>query len=226
MGDVVALFGEKGMQPVISKYMLSRKFLKKISLVLFWGTLNLIWLSHSFAADAQPKAVWYRYYDKGIANISSSITPAHIRHGYEALDNNMQVIQRARPYNAEKDQQQEAARAVKAQRHEQNTRLKRAYGSSSVATNKRDEYLSKIKKQISTQQTRLKTLQNDRILLKRQEIEYFRKGTTVPFELKQAIQYNSENINQTKNNIVNLQNSYRKTYVFYEDIIQRLKSFE
>ena len=57
----------------------------------------------SIMADP-PKAVWYRYYDsKGIANVSSSVTPNHIRYGYEALDSNMQVIQRARPYNAEKD---------------------------------------------------------------------------------------------------------------------------
>jgi hypothetical protein len=48
------------------------------------------------------KATWYRYYDsKGVANISTNVTPNHIRYGYEALDQNMQVIKRNRPYNAE-----------------------------------------------------------------------------------------------------------------------------
>ena len=66
----------------------------------------------SIMADP-PKAVWYRYYDsKGIANVSSSVTPNHIRYGYEALDSNMQVIQRARPYNAEKDAQYAPQRAA------------------------------------------------------------------------------------------------------------------
>lgn len=52
----------------------------------------------------QQKATWYRYYDsKGVANISTNVTPNHIRYGYEALDQNMQVIKRARPYNAEAD---------------------------------------------------------------------------------------------------------------------------
>ena len=55
-------------------------------------------------AETPPKATWYRYYDsKGIANISSNVTPNHIRHGYEALDQNMQVIQRNRAYNTEAD---------------------------------------------------------------------------------------------------------------------------
>lgn len=218
--------GKKGMQQLISKYMLYKKSFKKSFLALFFGVLNIILLSHSFAAETQPKAVWYRYYDQGVANISSSITPAHIRHGYEALDINMQVIRRAHPYNAEKDLQQAGARAQQAQRYEQNARLKRAYSNSTVATNKKNEHLASIKKQISTQQARLKLLQNDRIILKRQEIEHFRKGTTVPIELKQAIQYNSKNINQTKNNITNLQNSYRKTQTFYDDIIHRLQSLE
>ncbi len=60
----------------------------------------LLFPSAQLMAETQNKAVWYRYYDqKGVANISSNVTPNHIRYGYEALDRNMQVIQRARPYN-------------------------------------------------------------------------------------------------------------------------------
>ncbi|PIL47264.1 hypothetical protein B4N86_21400, partial [Acinetobacter baumannii] len=47
---------------------------------------TLFFSSPTLAANATPKAVWYRYYDQhGIANISTSVTPAHIRYGYEAL---------------------------------------------------------------------------------------------------------------------------------------------
>lgn len=54
---------------------------------------SLFFLPSSVAIAGTPKAVWYRYYDQhGIANISTSVTPAHIRYGYEALDRNMQVI--------------------------------------------------------------------------------------------------------------------------------------
>jgi hypothetical protein len=56
---------------------------------------SLFFLPSSVAIADTPKAVWYRYYDQhGIANISTSVTPAHIRYGYEALDRNMQVIKR------------------------------------------------------------------------------------------------------------------------------------
>lgn len=60
----------------------------------------------------------------------------HIRYGYEALDSNMQVIQRARPYNAEKDAQYAPQRAAAAKQRESDLKLKRAYTNSQVATQK------------------------------------------------------------------------------------------
>ena len=76
----------------------------------------LVWMllvSTLSIANSPNKAVWYRYYDQhGVANISSNVTPNHIRYGYEALDRNMQVIQRARPYNTESDIQKAPQRAA------------------------------------------------------------------------------------------------------------------
>ena len=44
----------------------------------------LLFPSAPLMADNQNKAVWYRYYDQqGVANISSNVTPNHIRHGAE-----------------------------------------------------------------------------------------------------------------------------------------------
>lgn len=216
----------KKMLQTVSKHLKFAKYFKMFCKTCLMGGLNFIMLSTSMAADAQPKAVWYRYYDKGVANISSTVTPAHIRHGYEALDANMQVIRRNNPYNAEKDAQQSTVRAAQAKQYEQDVRLKRAYGNSSVAINKRNEQLASIKKQISLQQAQVKQLQSDRLLLKRQEMEHFRKGSTVPFELKQSLKYNSDRITQTKNNIENLQKSYQNTQTYYNNIIQRLQAME
>lgn len=180
-----------------------------------------------YADTPQAKAVWYRYYDKnGVANISTSVTPAHIKNGYEALDRNMQVIKRNHAYNVEKDLQQSTSRASEMRKLEQDARLKRAYGNSSVAVNKRNELLSNIKQQITLQNQTLKQLQSDRIILKRQEMEYYRKGNSVPVTLKDRIKYNSENIDKTKDYIGSLQDNYRKTQTYYDDIINRLKKLE
>jgi len=174
-----------------------------------------------------PKAVWYRYYDNnGIANISTSVTPAHIRYGYEALDQNMQVIQRSRPYNVDKDIKQAPQRAVQAREREQDLKLKRAYTNSRVAQAKRDEHLANLKKQLSFQQDQLRQLQSDRIYFKRQEMDYLRKGQPVPPVLKNSLNSNYQNIVLIKNNITSLQTNYRNTQAQYDRIISRLKAIE
>ena len=200
--------------------------IKKIFNILL--SVCLLIYTLSVYADTPPaKAVWYRYYDKnGVANISTSVTPAHIKNGYEALDRNMQVIKRNHAYNVEKDLQQSTSRASEVRKLEQDARLKRAYGNSSVAINKRNELLNSLKQQIALQNQTLKQLQSARIILKRQEMEYYRKGNTVPVTLKDRIKYNSENIEKTKNYIEILQNNYRSTQTHYDDIINRLKKLE
>ncbi|OTG83829.1 hypothetical protein [Acinetobacter sp. ANC 4648] len=182
--------------------------------------------SSAFAAEAVQKK-WYRYYDKnGVANISTSVTPAHIRNGYEVLGSNMQVIQRNHAYSAEQDVKQSSSRASAARQKEQDAKLKRAYGNIKVAESKRNEQFGSIKKQIALQQDQLKQLQADRINFKRQEMEYFRKGSAVPTQLKNNIKYNTDNINNTKATIESLHTSYSTTQTYYSDIIQRLKVFE
>lgn len=173
------------------------------------------------------KAVWYRYYDKnGVANVSSTVTPAHIRHGYEALDSHMQVIQRNKGFNSDLDQSQSNLRAQQARQLEQDNKLKRAYGSSRTAAMKRDELLKNYNKQIQLQQKQLKQIQKDRIMFKRQEMEHFRKGQAVPTDLKNRLNYNMQNITNIKKNIESLQTDYRNTQKQYETIINRLKALE
>ncbi len=199
-----------------------RRTLRSLTLVILFLSATL-----SYAANEQPKAVWYRYYDSnGVANVSTSVTPAHIRYGYESLDRNMQVIKRNHAYNAEQDQKQSSNRAAQAKRQDNDLRLKRAYGSSKIAVIKRDDQLKNIQKQLSLQQQQLRQLQSDRIAYKRQEAEYYRKGKPVPAVLNDRLNYNEQNINTTKKSIESLQTTYRNTQINYEDIINRLKAME
>lgn len=187
----------------------------------------LFFSSPTFAANDASKAVWYRYYDQhGIANISTSVTPAHIRHGYEALDQNMQVIKRNHPYNSETDLNQSSQRALSARYREEDNKLKKAYSNSKTAVIKRDQALLAIKKQMNYQQEQLNHLQQDKILFKRQEMEYFRKGEKVPERLKALIENNLTNILKVKQTLELLSKNYNHTNNEYENIIERLKKLE
>lgn len=200
-----------------------RKTVTSFFLLIFFS-LSMI---QTFAADPQPKAAWYRYYDsRGVANVSTSVTPAHISYGYEALDRNMQVIRKNRPYNAEADVKKAPERAAVAKSNEADLKLKKAYTNSTIATQKKTAALLYIKKQINFQQDQLKQLQDDRIMFKRQEMEHLRKGSTIPVQLKNVLEYNQSNITMKKELIHSLQTNYRNTQAEYDKIIIRLKAME
>ncbi|MEG1233019.1 MAG: hypothetical protein RR231_03135 [Acinetobacter sp.] len=187
----------------------------------------MIFQSVYLSAQGPLKPTWYRYYDhKGVANISSNVTPNHIRFGYEALDQNMQVIQRNRPYNSEADAKKAPQRAAQARQNAADLKLKKAYGNAQVALTKKNESLKGIKKQIIFQQDQLKQLQNDRIYFKRQEMEHLRKGQGIPAVLKSTLDNNQKNIKERKDNIEVLQSYYRNTQTKYDNIITRLKTLE
>lgn len=191
--------------------------------------LCLLVLAPLFSVSAQTpsKAKWYRYYDsKGVANISTNVTPNHIRHGYEALDQNMQVIQRAKAYNVEKDIKLAPQRAAQAKQQEADIKLQRAYNNSKVATEKRDTALAATQKQMQFHQDQLKQLQTDRIAFKRQEMEYQRKGKNVPKSLQDMLENNERNIHDKRQAIQALQAHARKTQADYAQIISRLVTLE
>lgn len=202
-------------------------FIAKKEITLRLLLLSLLFIQSAFTFAEEVKAVWYRYYDsKGVANISTNVTPNHIRYGYEALDRNMQVIKRNRAYNAAIEEKKAPQRAAQAKQREADLRLKRAYTNSQVAIKKRDDALAYLKKQISFQQDQLKQLQSDRILFKRQEMEYLRKGDPVPAILKSNLANNATNISNKKQQIQSLQNNYRDTQAEYANIVARLKAME
>lgn len=209
------------------KYKLAFIAQKKMNFRFIFLSFLVLQSAFAYAENPPPKATWYRYYDsKGIANISTNVTPNHIRYGYEALDQNMQVIRRNRAYNTEADIRQAPQRAAHAKQQAADLKLKKAYGNSQVAFAKRNDILTSIKKQIAFQQDQLKQLQTDRIYFKRQQIEHLRKAEDIPASLKNTIENNQKNIEAKKAMIQSLQINYRNTQAKYDNIIARLKALE
>ena len=173
------------------------------------------------------KPAWYRYYDnKGVANLSTTVSPNHIRYGYEALDANMQVIQRNKPFNPDKTSSHIQKTNTSSKQKEADQRLKKAYGSSRVATQKRQESLAHINKQIQLQQQQLAQLQKDRVMFKKQELQYTRKGLAVPQTLQNTLNYNQQYLQNGRKQLGALQQQYQKSQAEYDRIIARLKTLE
>ncbi len=200
----------------------STQVLKKIQAILM---LLGAMLSVSAVADGV-KPAWYRYYDQnGVANLSTTVSPNHIRYGYESLDRNMQVLQRTRPFNSEK-----AAHATKptaySQQRELDRRLKSAYGSSQVASQKRQEKLKHITQQIELQKKQLQQLEKDRVGFKKQALAFTQKGRAIPKNLQDTLNYNQQYLQNGQKQLQTLQVQYQKTQVEYDKIIARLKTLE
>ncbi|ALH95439.1 hypothetical protein [Acinetobacter equi] len=82
----------------------------------------------------------YRYYDKnGVANISTNITANHIYYGYEALNQNMQVIQKHSAFNVEKSLLDEKSLQNAIKQKKDDARLKQAYMTSQNAIQKKKQ---------------------------------------------------------------------------------------
>lgn len=172
-------------------------------------------------------AKWYRYYDsRGTANISANVTPAHIRYGYESLDQNMQVIAKTPAWNGDRDAKTQARYESQARQQQYDLKLKRAYGNSKIATMKRDESLNSIKKQIAFQQEQLKQQQNDRVMYKNQENQYIRKGQNIPVSVREHMLQNQQQILNSKAMLKQMQDNYNSTQIHYADVIARLKKME
>lgn len=187
--------------------------------------LSTVFSGISSASSVKP--AWYRYYDQnGVANLSTSVSPNHIRHGYEALDRNMQVIQRTKAFNSDKASSHSTKASVYSKQREADQRLKQAYSSSRVASQKRQENLTHLSKQIKLQQQQLQQLQKDRIIFKKQELQFTQKGRPVPKNLQNSLKYNQQYLQTGQKQLQSLQMQYQKTQVEYDRIISRLKALE
>jgi phage shock protein A len=57
-------------------------------------------------------------------------------------------------------------------------------------------------------------------------MEYHRKGESIPASLKNNLANNAQNIDNVKNTVESLRNSYHKTESDYAEIIRRLNKLE
>ena len=76
------------------------------------------------------------------------------------------------------------------------------------------------------QQDQLQQLQKDKIAFKRQEMEFHRKGESIPPALRKNLENNTNNIDNVKRVVESLRNSYHKTETDYAAIISRLNLLE
>lgn len=177
----------------------------------------------SFATNA----TWYRYYDnRGISNISSTVSPEHLRYGYEVLDSNMQVTQRFRPATHQNSLKHEVQREQAYKQHMDDLRLKNAYSNSRLAEIKKTEALKSIQEQIVYQKNQSNLLYKLQFSLKQKEQEMLLKGQHIPTEFKVNLQKNTDQLNNVQKNIIDTQVKLQRTEQYYNTIINRLKFLE
>ena len=181
--------------------------------------------SFSYANTNQPKAAYYRYYDsKGVTTISRNVSQAHIRHGYEVLDRNMFVIQKVAAYNVEQDLKQEKNRAAQHQQLQRDQQLIRSYRNVKYATEKKEETVKNIQKQINEQYLRMKTLQNDRADFLSQKADLIFNKKAIPTQLQKNLDNNEASVKHVRQNIEQLKTQMGQQEAFSMTLLIVYKS--
>lgn len=179
------------------------------------------------SANNQPIIKWYRYYnDKGEPSLSTTITEAHLRYGYEALDRNMQVIKRTAPFSTEQYSKDKMRRDAAYQQQQADLTLQRTYGSSSQAQIKRDKTLSDLAARKSYLSSQLKQMQEtqERYITEAANLE--RQKKPVSTYIRSNIQDNQKNMQNVQQNILALSQQEQQTRDTYQQVIKRLSQLE
>lgn len=197
-------------------------------LVYVFSLILSIFISNSALSKQMTNdTVWYRYKDSnGVINISSSVSTEHVKYGYEALDQNMQVLKKNPAYKDIRDVKNTSNRTQTAIQNQEDIKLKQAYGSSQMAVRKSNDALSSINKKIRLQGEQLDRTQKNYQLLIKQQNELKSQARPIPPALNKSLLLNSQNIRDMKKNLEFLQTNYRNTQAQYDTIIKRLKTFE
>lgn len=169
--------------------------------------------------------IWYRYYDRqGVPTISTSISPEHIRYGYEVINNNMETIRQVPAL-----QNTEIARQKKEKEAEQeaiDNRMQQIYTHSSIAQKRKRNLLRGIQDQIFLQRKQYDSLQDYLRDLRGEEFSILYDKKTVPKALKDSIEDTNYKIARSQKKISDLQTQYQQTEQQYDKIIARLKKLE
>lgn len=189
---------------------------------------SIVLLCSFSIANADPvKPAYYRYYDsKGVVTISRNVSQAHIRHGYEVLDRNMYLIKKVPAYNVDQDVKQESNRAAQYQKRQRDQQIIRSYRNVTYATQKKNETLNIIQKQINEQYLRMKRIQSDRASFLTQKADLIFNKKPIPIQLQKNLENNEANMKHVRENIQKLKAQLAQQEQFFDDIINRLQMLE
>lgn len=188
-------------------------------------SLQALLFSMLYLSITSAYADFYRYYDaKGRPNVSTSVTPNHIRYGYEVLNNQMFVIRQvpASSHASEKSQMQQAQKLK--QQQEELQRLRKAYGSSASAMRKRDEILTKLNHQLAFQNGQYQKLLANNKTLVAQYNNFAQQSKPVPAHLSQQLRDNQHALKNSSITLNNLQQQITQTHKNYNHAIQQLRA--
>lgn len=179
----------------------------------------------SLTSWSAPTGKFYRYYDhRGIAVTSSTVTPSHIRHGYEVLNERMDTVYRVPAGTPASDAAFQRRKDAEEKQRQQDDRLIQAYGSSSRAIAKRDEIIRGLNANLEFHRTQYQKLNNTYNNLISQESNYKRSGQTVPSNLAEQVKNTRISLQRMSNSINTIEQNKIKTENEYNHAINRLKA--
>ncbi|MEC7121270.1 MAG: hypothetical protein VXW65_15395 [Pseudomonadota bacterium] len=189
-------------------------------------TPSAVWASAAKTNDAQPKAQWYRTNPSGVPSISTTITEVHVRHGYDVLDRNMQVIRRVPAYIPEQYQRQKAQRERLEEQRQADRNLMSVHVSSVHAAAKRDAILTETQTRAQFLQKQLDDLQLELSKDIATAASYERRKQDIPFSIKQRLDTKREQVAQAERNVQAIHQRQTDIKTNYAKIIERLEYLE
>ena len=167
---------------------------------------------------------WYRYFDDQQQPVlSDTLSAAALRHGYQVLDANMNVIKDVAP---PPDAAELARRQQLAEQQKADARLLSLYGSSSDARRQMQSRLEALQANIDIKQGALQRAQSEREQDTRHAADFERSGKAVPAGLLKHIAEEDQGIRSLQSDIAHLRTSMDSTRNDYSKVIARLQSLE
>lgn len=188
--------------------------------LLLWSSLLLCLTA---AADDNARH-WYRYYDDHHqAILSDTLDESALKHGYQVLDANMNVIRDVPPPPdaAELARRQQIADQTKA-----DARLVSLYGSSADAQRQLQNHVESLQASIDIKQGALQRAIAEQNQETAKAANYERTGKTVPTFLLKHIADDQQQVQALQTDISHLQQSIQNTRDTYGKIIARLRFIE
>jgi hypothetical protein len=196
------------------------------ALITALGILTVVVSATSANAENTNKR-WYRYYDdRGIPMISGSVSEQHMQHGYDILDNTLNVIRHVPPFSTSKYAQEEAQRNQAIERRIADRHLVETYVSAARAQVQRDRELSDLDSQISRSELQSESLTNDLNGNINSAARFERQGQTVPTNLRNQLNKNRTVLAQSDANVAALKAKRNATEQQFNKDITSLKRIE